>query len=81
MFHAINTEYRVNVKIDILMTKKFEDTKGVIRSYLSKDRQYTAQKKNDKKDKQRFTKEYTEMNKHIAAIFDSNMSVREKCIK
>jgi hypothetical protein len=40
--------------------------KGVIRSYLSKDRQYTAQKKNDKKDKQRFTKEYTEMNKYIA---------------
>jgi len=81
MFHAFNTEYKVNVKIDILMTKKFEDTKGVIRSYLSKDRQYTAQKKNDKKDKQRFTKEYTEMNKYIAAIFDSNMSVREKCIK
>ena len=40
-----------------LVKEKFEDTKGVIRSGKSKDRQYNGQKK---KEKQRLTKQYTE---------------------
>ena len=40
-----------NFKIDSELTKckkKFEDTKGVIRSIKSKNRQYNGQKKNNK---------------------------------
>jgi hypothetical protein len=37
-----------------------EDTKGgVIRIHTSKDRQHNGQKKKEKKDKQRSTKQYT----------------------
>jgi hypothetical protein len=40
--------------------KKFEDTKGAIRNRKSKNRQYNDQKKKRQKDKQWYTKHYTE---------------------
>jgi hypothetical protein len=38
-------EAKLKVCIDNLCLEKFEDTKGVIRSRISKDRQYKGQKK------------------------------------
>jgi hypothetical protein len=35
--------------IKLVAEEKFEDTKGLTRSYKLKDRQYNGQKKNDKK--------------------------------
>jgi hypothetical protein len=35
-------------KIQILLKEKFEDIKGVIRSFTSQDRKYNGQKKKDK---------------------------------
>ena len=43
---------------DIIGQEEFEDTKGVIRIYKSKDRQYNGEK--EQKDKQRSIKYYTE---------------------
>ena len=40
--------------------ERFGDSKGVIRSRKSKDRQHNAQKKKREIDKQRFTKHYRE---------------------
>ena len=44
-------------KLDLLYVRKVEDIKWVIRSRKSKDRQHSGQMK---KDKQQFTKHYTE---------------------
>jgi hypothetical protein len=57
---------RITVLQNILHMSKdsyFEDTKGVIRIHKSKDRQHTGQ---NKKDKQRSTKHYTEKTKDRA---------------
>jgi len=42
------------------LTEKFDETKGVMRSHKSKDRQYKDQmKKKEQRNKQRSTKHYT----------------------
>jgi len=44
----------------IFYEEKFDDTKGVIRSCKSKDRQHNGQQKKSQNDKQRSLKHYTE---------------------
>jgi hypothetical protein len=44
----------------LMIWEKFEDTKGVIRSHKSKDRQHNVQNKKDKNDKPRYTKVFSE---------------------
>jgi len=44
------------------LKEEFEDTKGVIRIRVLKDRQRNDQKQKGQKDKQRSTKHYTEDN-------------------
>jgi hypothetical protein len=68
-FHTciqVDKSLRITVLQNILHMSKdsyFEDTKGVIRIHKSKDRQHTGQ---NKKDKQRSTKHYTEKTKDRA---------------